>query len=176
MRKTDTMNIPLPGFEIDILNKVIHTRTFGEFSELKTALQKLVEEEKENLISSRKIAPDDFPLHKTRVVNNMIQFLVRNEFYGVRDGSVYFLTERGKHLQKQGSIQKYLEWESEREEKIISELHTIEEKGYLDKNQTYKNDPQPVDEEEKKIHFEYYLIIIIAIIILAALGKTNKWW
>lgn len=172
--------IPLPEFEIDILNKVIHTRTFGEYNELKIKLQQLVEDRKGELIRSGEVPASDFPLHKTHVVNSMIQFLVRNEFYGVREGGVYFLTEKGKFLQEQGTIQKYLVWQMQREKKLIEELHTIEEKGYLEKDQTFKKEHHPVRpvvvEEDTKKNFGWYVLIIIVLIVLAAIGKSNKWW
>ncbi len=173
------MKIPLTDFEIVILNKVVHTHTFGEFNSLRVLLHDLVAEGKEGLISSGQVSERDFPLLQTQVVNNILQFLLRNEFFAMREGEVYFLTERGMNLQMQGSIEKYADWEIIREDKLIKDLHTIEERGYLDEDQTFKKEHvvQPVVvEEQKRKYFGYYILIIIVLIVLAALGKSHKWW
>ncbi len=171
--------IPLPEFEINILNKVIPTRTFGIYEELKLALHQHVDSQKEELIRSGEIAANEYSYHKTHVVNNMIDFLVRNGFYGIREGNVYFMTEKGKQLQKQKSLQKYVEWKMEADSNAVAEMHTIERQGFLEKDQTYKKEREertPIVEDDTKKNFGMYVIILIVLIIIAAIGKSNKWW
>lgn len=174
------MKIPLTDFEIGLLNKVIHTHTFGEFDSLEIDLYKLIDQEKDNLVNSGKVNTNDFASFKAQVVNNINQFLLRNEFIAAREGGVYFLTEKGQFLQKQGTLQKYLDWELKREDQLITDLHTIETQGYLEKDQSFKHEkqhsPETVIAEDKKRNFGWYLFIIIIIIALAAIGKSHKWW
>ena len=173
------MKIPLTDFEVDTLNKVIHTHTFGEFVSLEIALQKLVDDEKDNLINSGKADANNFVSFRMQVINNITQFLLRNEFIGVREGGVYFLTEKGQYLQQQDTLQKYIDWELARESQLIADLHTIETQGYLEKDQTFKHEKQhlqqPVVAEDKKKYFGWYVLIIVIIIILCAIGKLHKW-
>lgn len=174
------MQIPLTDFEIELLNKVVHTHTFGEFDNLKIDLHKLMDEEKDDLINSGKVKASDFSSFQSKVITNITQFLLRNEFIAVREGEVHFLTEKGQYLQKQGTIQKYIDWELAREDQLISDLRTIEKQGYLEKDQTFKHEKQqlqqPVVAEDKKKYYGWYVIIIIIIILLCVIGKTHKWW
>jgi len=182
-KTTSPMQIPLSTFEIEILNKVIYTQTFSEYQRLTDALRRLVDEQKSNIVSAGSVPEHDFPLFQKTTVNNILQFLVRNGFFAVREGEVYYITERGKSLQQQRTIQSFVEWEEKREDKAIADLHTIEQQGYLEEDQTFKHERAahmpltPVEPEpERRKYFGYYLLIVVVIIVLAAIGKSHKWW
>jgi len=175
------MHILLTDFETGILNEVIHTHTFGEFHNLENLLHDRVAEKKPSAISNGLATEQTFQTFENVTVSNVLQFLLRNEFFAKREGEVFFLTEKGGFLQQQGNLERYIDWEAAREEKILRDLHTIQERGYLDEDQTFKKEHHPVvdavvPEEQKRKYFGYYLLIIVVLIVLAALGKSHKWW
>ena len=169
------MQVILSGFETDILNKFVHTDTFSELNDLQEALYDNLNADKDAIIASGVTNGMDFNLFASQTVDRIIQFLLGHEFYHSREGGVYFLTEKGKHLKAQGSLQKYQVWEKERDNILIEEMHTIQKKGYLEREQPLPAEltPQRVD-EEKKSNFLYYILIIVAIIVACAIGKYHK--
>jgi hypothetical protein len=172
------MEIPLTNFEVATLNKVIHTHTFGEFHDLTISLHNLVGNEKDNLVQLGEVKEHDFHAFQEQAVHNILQFLIHNEFIGEREGEVHFLTHKGEELRKQGTLQKYLDWHANRDAALIEELHTIETRGYLDKDQVavHEEIKQLKKEEERKPYtnyMPYYVLILVIIAILVWIGKSH---
>jgi hypothetical protein len=172
------MTIPLTDFEVDILNKIIHTHTFGEYHDLLIALHDLVGNEKANLISQGTVSEHDFRSFQAQTVHNITQFLLHNEFIGERDGGVHFLTHRGDDLRKQGTLQKYLDWEAGRETELLGDLHTIENKGYLEKDQVavreeVKKLKQEMERKPYTNYMPYYVLILVIIALLVWIGRSH---
>ena len=169
------MQISLSGFEIDLLNKYVHTQTFIELSDLQIAMNEYLNDEKDNLISSGQTTETGFNTFVTTTTRNISRFLMDHEFFHAREGGVYFLTEKGKHLHAQGSLQKYLDWEKVRDQELLDDMHTIQSKGYLDREQPKPAElaPEPVD-AERKSNLLYYIIIVAVLVGLYFYGKYHK--
>lgn len=181
------MNIPLTEFEIEVLNKVIPTQRLNNPGGLPLVLRTLIEEDKEKLMANG-MSENDFRTLQSQTAKNIFHFLRSNEFYYEREGGVFFLTDRGKQLQKQRTIQNYIKWAEERGMKNIAELHTIEQKGYLEKDQHFvvdkKNNKRPHFTEDAKkpegkkqavkSEKKSLLIPIITIIILVIAGLAAR--
>ncbi len=129
------MEIPLTGFEAEILNKAIPTQTLSKPEHLQLELIGIADNEKSNLMKSEQINEQDFNKLKIQAVKNIIQFLVSNGFFYVNDSGAFFITEKLRHLRQQGSIQKYFEWEIQAQKNAAEILHTIETRGYLNEDQ-----------------------------------------
>jgi hypothetical protein len=129
------MEIPLSSFEIEVLNRVIPTQTFSDPARLKFALLDIVEEDKAHLIRSGIVNEQEFKFLKIQTAKNIVQFLRSQEFFYEREGGVFFLTEKVKHLRQQGTLQKYYEWELSDRGENARILHEIETRGYLNKDQ-----------------------------------------
>jgi predicted transcriptional regulator len=151
--KDTTMGAPLTVFETDMLNKIIPTQTFGTPYNLKMAIRNLVVAEKENLKAKENITDQDFNVLISNTGANIFQFLRDNEFYYEREGSVFYLTEKGKHLRTQGSLGKYIEWREQQRIKNAAEMKQIENNGYLaEKQSIYDKKPEVV----KKKRFGFF--------------------
>lgn len=169
------MQISLSGFEIDLLNKYIHTQTFSELTDLQIILNESLNEQREQLIRSGQTNENDFNSFVTHTTGNITNFLVTHGFFHDRDGGVFFLTERGKHLRAQGSLQKYLDWEKERDQELVDEMHTIQSKGYLEREQpTHADLAPPLIDEEKKSNLVYYILILVLLALLYMVGRYYK--
>jgi hypothetical protein len=129
------MEIPLSHFEIEVLNKVIPTQTLSNPEHLQFALRDLVEAEREEIITRGIAGQYEFKVLQTQTAKNIFQFLRANEFFYEGAGGVFFLTEKIKHLRQQGTIEKYSEWEASDMKKNETVLHTIETRGYLNRDQ-----------------------------------------
>ena len=170
------MNITLTGFEIDVLDKFIPTHAFDELGGLKVAIHDYLQAEKQHFIDSGAIGADqDYQSVSARTVWNISQFLLKNEFHVGREGGKFVITEKGKHLKMQGSVGKYATWDKEHSAKLIADIRTIQQKGYLESEQLTPAElkPQAMD-EEKKSNLVYYILIIIAIIVFCFIGKYHK--
>ncbi len=172
------MTIPLTDFEVDILNRVIHTHTFGEYHDLTIALHDLVGEERANVVGQGMVSEDHFKAFQAQSVQNILKFLQHNEFIGEREGEVHFLTHRGEDLRQQGTLQKYLDWEAGRESTLIGDLHTIEEKGYLEKDQVavreeVKHLKQEMERKAYTSYMPYYILILVVIALLVWIGRSH---
>ena len=169
------MQISLTPFETDLLNTFVHTQTFSELTDLQMALNGSLNEQKEHLILSGKTTGTDFNSFVTHTTSDITNFLVDHEFFHAREGGVYFLTGKGKHLKLQGSLQKYLDWEKVRDQELVDEMHTIQSKGYLEREQPTHAElaPVPVD-EERKSNLVYYILIVVALIAFYLIGKYHK--
>ena len=169
------MQLSLSGFETDLLDKFIHTQTFDELTDLQMALNETLNGEKDRLITEGVTNDTDFNSFVDRTTENITQYLVDHEFFHPREGGVYFLTDKGKHLKAQGSMNKYEEWEKIRDKQLVEDIHAIQTKGYLDREQPTPAElaPPPVD-NEKKSYLIYYILIIVALIAFYLVGKYHK--
>jgi len=165
------INMSLTDFEIEMLNKLMHKHEFEDYSILEHGLRDLVSEQKEAAIASGVTTEQDFQSFQNKTVSDIAHFLKHNDFFAEREGRVFFLTERGKQLEQQGSIQKYLEWEKGREAQLLADLHTIETKGYLNKDQTFSPETKPVD-KEFNYRILWYILILAAIFLLWRYGRS----
>ena len=170
------MNNTLTSFETEVLDPFIPTHYFDELSGLKVAINEYLQTEKQHLIDGGAVtAEQDYQSLSTRTVWDISQFLLKNEFHVGREGGKFVITEKGKHLKTIGSIDKYAVWEKEHNAKLISDIRTIQQKGYLESGQ-----PTPAElshhpmDEERKGNMVYYVLIIIAIIVFCIIGKYHK--
>ena len=169
------MDISLSRFEIDLPNKYIHTQTFDELSDLQVAMNESMNDQKERLVGDGETDEPGLDRFVSHTIGNISDFLINNEFFHAREGGVYFLTEKGKHLKAQGTLHNYVEWEKARDQQLIDEMHTIQSKGYLNREQpTHADLAPPVVDNEKKRNWIYYLLIVAALIAFYLIGKYHK--
>jgi hypothetical protein len=135
-------------------------------------LRNLIGEQKAAVLADGLSTDHDFQSFQNKTVFDITQFLKHNEFFAEREGRVFFLTEKGEQLKRQGSLQKYLEWEMGREAQLMADLHTIEARGYLDKDQTFRPETKPVD-KEYNYKILWYILILGAIFLLWWYGKSH---
>ena len=165
----------LSRFETDLLNKYIHTQTFDELSDLQVAMNESMIDQKERLIGNGETDEPGFDRFVSRTIDNISNFLINNEFFHAREGGVYFLTEKGKHLKAQETLHNYVEWEKVRDQQLINDMHAIQSKGYLNREQpTHADLAPPVVDQEKKSNWIYYILIIVAIIAFYLIGRYHK--
>ena len=150
----------------------MHTQSFVDYTILENGLRNLITAERETVIAQGTTNDHDFQSFQNTTVLHITQFLKHNEFFAEREGRVFFLTEKGKQLKQQGSLQKYLEWEMGREAQLMADLHTIETRGYLDKDQTFRPEAKPVD-KEYNYKILWYILILGAIFLLWMYGKSH---
>jgi len=169
------MDISLSSFETDLLNRYIHTQTFDELSDLQVAMNEYLNDQKDSLIGDGDTNDPGFHSFVSRTIGNISDFLIKNQFFHAREGGVYFLTEKGKHLKAQGTLHDYVDWEKVRDKQLIDEMHTIQSKGYLDRDQpTHSNLTSRTVDNERKSNWVYYLLIIAALIAFYLIGKYHK--
>jgi len=166
------VDIPISDFEIEMLNRLMHTRAFVEYPILEGELRQLINEQRSGVISSGAATEADFSSFENKTVIDITNFLKHNEFFAERPGRVFFLTEKGEQLKRQGSLQKYLEWEMQREAQLMADLHTIETQGYLKKDQTFTPAEKPPD-KDFNYRILWYVLILGAIFLLWWYGKSH---
>jgi hypothetical protein len=148
------MEIGLSPFEIEILNRFIPTQTFSNPAGITMAVRNLLVENRE-VLRNQGVTDQDFGTLLAKTGHNIFTFLRTNEFYYERDGGIYYITEKGKQLHKQGSFEKYMEWREQVRAKNIREMQAIQEKGYVPENQ-----PKEVEKsfEQKKKKFGFFTL------------------
>ncbi len=168
MRKTVFMPVQLSDFETKLLNRIIPTQTLSDAKSTQIALRNFIADDKEAIIAEQKISDADFRTLQTQSVKNIFQYLKENDFVGEREGGVNFLTEKGKNLRKQGSLEKYEVWrqQTRAENKVI--LNTIETRGYLDQDEINRNRRSVMIQRIKK--FVVYPLLIIILLVVLVLG------
>ncbi len=169
------MTVTLTDFEIDLLNRYIPMQTFNDLGAMRVTMRNQMRECKNEIISAGETTEAEFETFTNRSVDHIDKFLMQYGFFHDRDGQVFALTEKGKHLKQQGTVQKYVAWEKDRNAVLIDEMHTIEKQGYLKREQ-----PTPAElgthhmSQERKSHLIYYVLIIIAIAAFFFIGKYHK--
>src|SRR5580700_940618 len=143
------MESGLTDFEIEILNRIIPTQTLSNPGGLKMAIRNMLVDKRETL-SSQGVTEQDFNLLLGQTGNNIFSFLSDNKFYYKSDAGVVHLTEKGKNLRIQGSVEKYMEWQQQQRIKNASEMNEIQNKGYIAEKQTILNNNLKEVEKKKK--------------------------
>ena len=169
MKKNRAMAIQLNEFETKLLNRIIPTQTLSDAKSTQIALRNFIADDKDNIIAEKNISEADFRALQTQSVKNIFQFLKEKDFIGEREGGVNFLTEKGKHLRKQGSLEKYEVWRQQvrAENKVI--INTIETRGYLDQDEINRNRRAIIIQRIKKfVLYPLLLIILLAFLVVGA--------
>ena len=170
------MKLSLTPFEIEVLDMFVPTHAFDDLNSLGIAMYGYLEKEKPELLKRAIINADsDFQPFAVQTSKNIAQFLTENEFHVSRDGVGYILTEKGRHLKLQGSLEKYMEWERVHGAKLLADMHTIQQRGYLDSDQPTPAELKPTAiDPEKRSNIIYYILIIVAIVVFCLIGKYHK--
>jgi predicted transcriptional regulator len=143
------MSAALSNFETEVLNKLIPTQTFGNPSDLKKAIRNILDQNRE-VLRTQGVTDLDFKLLQAQTGQNIFEFLRSREFYFEREGGVFYLTDKGKQLRAQGSLEKYMEWREQLRIKNMHEMSAIREKGYIENTPAAGKEPEP---KKKKFGF-----------------------
>lgn len=157
------MSIVLTPYEHTLLNKMIPTQTFSDSAALRAAFYNITEESKEALMADGTATADGFERFKEETANNIFKFLKQNQFYAERQGGVLFITEKGKNLRRQKSLEGYQQWQSVEGDKNKVILKTIETRGYLDQDPVVRN--RTIFEQIKR--YVLLPLLLVAIIVAA---------
>jgi len=166
------MPVLLTTFETELLNRIIPTQTLSYSKSTQISLRNFIADDKEQIMAAQNISEAEFKALQVQSVKNIFTFLREQDFVGERDGGVNFLTEKGKNLRKQGSIEQYEVWRRQvrAENKVI--MNTIETRGYLDQDEVNRNRRSVLMQRVRK--FVLYPIIA-AIVILFLLVAAHKY-
>lgn len=168
------MKAQISIIEEEILDQVIPTVAFADHRRMQEALRDVIKEKNDNAPESEKKNDMDIKLLQTEYLKNIHNYLVAEAFYAEREGSVFFMTEKGKHLRQQGSLKKYYEWKEVRGVGLRKDLHTISTRGYLDQDEIIRNRKQTLIYKIKKFIL-YPLIGVIIIMLLVGVAHHNHW-
>jgi hypothetical protein len=159
----------LTEFEYIILDKIIPTQTLGEPLTIKTVIRRLIEDQRENLVSNGEVNDSGFKAFQSKTTENIWGFLHKNEFLGEREGGVFFLTEKGKQLRQQKSLQNYIDWREEQRVVNADVMRRTREQGFLEEKQTSVK----VEQVERKSNRVGIIIasVIILVVIAVLLHK-----
>jgi len=165
-------NIQLAPGELEVLNKIVPTVSFSDHKRLMEAIRDAVTERNDNAPAIAKKNDMELKLEQTDYTKNIHIFLLNEAFYAEREGFVYFLTEKGKHLKQQGSLQNYYDWKEKRGVGLRKDLNTIRERGYLDQDEIVRNRRKETIYKIKKFVL-YPLIGIIVLMLLVGVAHKN---
>jgi hypothetical protein len=155
------------------LNRVIPTYTLNDSKGVQIALRNFIGDEREQIMTDQGIDERAFRALQSQTVKNIIDYLKANDYIAEREGGVTFLTEKGKILRKQGSLEKYDEWQKETRAKNKVIIRTIETRGYLDQDEIIRNKRSLMLKRIRTFVVFPLLGIIILFIILTALHKNG---
>jgi hypothetical protein len=167
------MSVVLTDFERALLNRVIPTYTLNDSKGVQIALRNFIGDEREQIMTNQGIDERAFRALQSQTVKNIIDYLKANDYIAEREGGVTFLTEKGKILRKQGSLEKYDEWQKETRAKNKVIIRTIETRGYLDQDEIIRNKRSLMLKRIRTFVVFPLLGIIILFIILTALHKNG---
>jgi hypothetical protein len=167
------MSVVLTDFERALLNRVIPTYTLNDSKGVQIALRNFIGDEREQIMTDQGIDERAFRALQSQTVKNIIDYLKANDYIAEREGGVTFLTEKGKILRKQGSLEKYDEWQKETRAKNKVIIRTIETRGYLDQDEIIRNKRSLMLKRIRTFVVFPLLGIIILFIILTALHKNG---
>jgi hypothetical protein len=160
------MAAPLNNFETEVLNKILPTGTFANPPALQVALRTIINEMKEHLLSTG-ISEQEYNKLAVQTPKIIFQFLRDNEFYYEREGGVFYITEKGKQLRAQGTLEKYIAWREQQHLELKSEMKENEERGYTDKALKEKNEMKLQEKKKRSLVPVFILLAIIVILIVA---------
>lgn len=161
----------LNEYEATLLDQFIKSGTLNDAKSIQIAIRNFITERKDQIMQERALDERDFRAFHMHTVNNLYQFLMDNEFIAEREGNVVFLTERGKHLRKAGSLAAYDAWQKETRAKNKVVIHTIETRGYLDQDEIIRNRRALIFKRIKK--FVVYPLLLIILVFFLLMGAHH---
>ncbi|MBL7692990.1 MAG: hypothetical protein JNM41_15455 [Flavipsychrobacter sp.] len=167
------MSVVLTDFERALLNRVIPTYTLNDSKGVQIALRNFIGDEREQIMADQGIDERAFRALQSQTVKNIIDYLKANDYIAEREGGVTFLTEKGKILRKQGSLEKYDEWQKETRAKNKVIIRTIETRGYLDQDEIIRNKRSLMLKRIRKFVVFPLLGLILLFLIIMALHKNG---
>ena len=108
----------LTEHEVTLLNGFLTSTLLNEAKSIPFALRNFISERKDSLSTELGLNERDFRSFHAQSAENIMRFLLDNEFLSEREGNVIFITEKGKNLRRQGSLQNYETWQKETRAKI----------------------------------------------------------
>lgn len=162
------MKTELNDFEKGLLDRIIPTQTFSDTKGVQIALRNFIGDDKEKIMAEQGHDERAFRALQSQSVKNILQYLIDYEFVGVREGGVNFLTEKGKNLRRQGSLQKYADWQLETRAKNKVIIHTIETRGYLDQDEIVRNRRALMFKRIRK--FVVYPVLLLILLFFLIVG------
>ncbi len=167
------MSVVLTDFERALLNRVIPTYTLNDSKGVQIALRNFIGDEREQIMAEQGIDERAFRALQSQTVKNIIDYLKANDYIAEREGGVTFLTEKGKILRRQGSLEKYDEWQKETRAKNKVIIRTIETRGYLDQDEIIRNRRSLMYKRIRKFVVFPLLGVILLFLILMAIHKNG---
>ncbi len=167
------MSVVLTDFERALLNRVIPTYTLNDSKGVQIALRNFIGDEREQIMAEQGIDERSFRALQSQTVKNIIDYLKANDYIAEREGGVTFLTEKGKILRRQGSLEKYDEWQKETRAKNKVIIRTIETRGYLDQDEIIRNRRSLMYKRIRKFVVFPLLGVILLFLILMAIHKNG---
>ena len=167
------MSVVLTDFERALLNRVIPTYTLNDSKGVQIALRNFIGDEREQIMAEHGIDERAFRALQSHTVKNIIDYLKANDYIAEREGGVTFLTEKGKILRRQGSLEKYDEWQKETRAKNKVIIRTIETRGYLDQDEIMRNRRSLMFKRIRKFVVFPLLGVILLFLILMAIHKNG---
>ena len=165
------MKNTLSDVEVKLLEKFLNEGGLNEAKSIQIALRNYLTDQKDRIMQEMSLDERDFRAFHTRSVTNIYEFLKSNDFVAEREGGVIFMTEKGKQLRKQGTLEKYDEWQKETRAKNKVIIETIETRGYLDQDQIVRNRRALIIKRIKK--FILYPILLLILVFFLLLGAHH---
>lgn len=167
------MKVALNDFEKTLLNRIIPTQTLNDSKGIQIALRNYIGDERESLMKEKGLDEQSFRALQSLTVKNIYQFLKENDYVAEREGAVSFLTEKGKILRRQGSLENYEIWAKETRIQNKKVIHTIETKGYLEQDEIIRNRKSLVMMRIRNFIIYPLLGIILLGFLVVAIHKNN---
>ena len=168
------MKTELTTDERVLLNKVIPTIAFADYNRLQDTLRDLIKERNAAAPPDMVLAEMEMKALQRDQIAHINAFLLEEAFYGEREGGVFFITEKGRHLRQQGALDKYYAWKEERGIGLKKELYEIKTKGYLEQDKIERHHKNEAYEKIKKFIL-YPLMIIILLMLFVGVVHHNHW-
>ncbi len=159
--------------EVKLLNGFLTSTLLNEAKSIQIALRNYISERKDSISSETGMNERDFRAFHAQATDNILRFLLDNDFLSERDGSVIFITEKGKNLRKQGSLENYDAWQKETRAKNKVVIHTIETRGYLDQDQIVRNKRALILKRIKKFIVYPLLLVLLLVLLVAGVHKMG---
>jgi hypothetical protein len=154
-----------------LLDGFLTSTLLNEAKSIKIALRNFISERKDSISGELGLNERDFRAFHAQTTDNILNFLLENEFLSEREGGVLFITEKGKNLRKQGSLEKYAVWQKDTRAKNKVVIHTIETRGYLDQDEIVRNRRALIMKRIKKFVVYPLLLILLLVVLVAGAHK-----
>lgn len=165
------MKTQLTDYEKKLLNKIVPTRTLSDSRGAQIALRDFLGGEKENIMRDNNLDENGFRSFQSRTAKTIFAYLLDYDYMREREGGVAFLTEKGKHLRQQGSLEQYEIWRQGERKKNKEIIHTIETKGYLDQDEIIRNRRRLMIKRIKR--FVVYPLLVLSLLFIAAVAAHH---